>query len=88
VIWWVPAVSAAVMTSRIPAPLALAEPIAATPSYSVTVAKASADPRKIGVVTDVILSLFDLPLSVAACRSGVIAVTVRAVNAELGSSVA
>ena len=45
-------------------------PTAVVPSYSVTVAPASAVPVKVGLVTLVMLSVVDTPLSEAASRSG------------------
>lgn len=45
-------------------------PTAVVPSYSVTVAPASAVPVKVGLVTSVMLSVVDTPLSEAASRSG------------------
>src|SRR4051794_23270058 len=52
-------------------PVATAVPISVAPSNSVTAVPASAVPVKVGVVTLVILSLPELPLSDAVARSGV-----------------
>ena len=51
-------------------PLATAVPTTVAPSKSVTVVPLSAVPVKVGAVTLVMLSVFDMPLSLAAVRSG------------------
>ena len=51
-------------------PVAVAVPNMFEPSMSVMVAPASAVPVMVGVVTFVRLSVFDVPLSLAAARSG------------------
>ena len=55
-----------------PVPVAVAMPVPTTvvPSNRVTVLPASAVPVKVGVVTLVMLSVLDTPLSEAATRSG------------------
>ena len=61
------------MIVQLPEPLATAVPSTVVPlvSYNVTVAPASAPlPAKVGVVTLVMLSVFDTPLSDAAVKSG------------------
>ena len=51
-------------------PVATAVPTTVAPSKSVTVVPLSAVPVKVGAVTLVMLSVFDMPLSLAAVRSG------------------
>lgn len=52
--------------------MATAVPTGVTPSYKVTVAPASALPVNVGVVTLVILSMEDEPLSLAAVNAGAV----------------
>ena len=63
-----------------PVGLALPEPIKVAPSNKVTVEFASAVPVNTGVVTLVILSVLDAPLSEAAVRSGALGATGTAVS--------
>ena len=55
---------------QLPLPSANPVPTRVVPLYSRTVAPASAVPVKVGVVTLVMLSVLDIPLSDAAIRSG------------------
>ena len=52
-------------------PVAMPVPTTVVPSNRVTVLPASAVPVKVGMVTLVMLSVLDTPLSEAATRSGV-----------------
>ena len=56
---------------QLPEPFAIVVPIDTPPSYTVTVAFASAVPLKVGVVLLVRLSLDEVPLSDALSKSGV-----------------
>ena len=70
---WLPPVSVELVIDQLPEPSAVAVPRTVVPlvSNSVTVAPASAPlPVKVGVVTLVMLSVLDEPVSVAAVRSG------------------
>ena len=67
----VPSVSAAVTIDQSPDPSAVAVPTAPSISeLSVTVASASAVPLSVGVVSLVMLSVSELPESLAVSRSG------------------
>ena len=69
---WAPAARAEVVMVQLPEPSAVPDPISVVPSvsYSLTVALASAVPLKVGVVSLVMLSVLELPLSVPAVMSG------------------
>src|SRR5437879_5134243 len=66
-----PCVRVDVLTDQLPEPSAVALPIWVVPSNSLTVVFAAAVPLKVGLVTLVMLSLLEMPLSEAAMRSGV-----------------
>src|SRR5438132_1247516 len=64
-------VSALPVTLQLPVPSAVPVPISVLPpTNSCTVLLASAVPVKLGVVSLVMLSVFEVPLSLAAVRSG------------------
>ncbi len=67
---WLAAVRVEVVTDQVPAD-AVPDPTALPSEYTVTVAPASAVPVMVGVVTRVMLSVFEIPVSEAAIRSGV-----------------
>jgi hypothetical protein len=66
---WVPAARVAAVMVHVPA-VATPVPITVVPSSNVTVLPASAVPVKVGLVTFVMSSVLDTPLSEAATRSG------------------
>ena len=72
---WAPAANALVVTDQSPLASAWPTPTEVAPSNSVTVALASAVPVKVGLVTLVVLSVPDEPLSDAAARSGALGAT-------------
>ena len=75
-----PSAKALVATDHRPAASAWPLPTKVVPSNSVTVALASAVPVKVGVLTLVVLSVFDVPLSDVTARSGTLGVTGAAVS--------
>src|SRR5471032_2095101 len=68
-----PGLNRLLVMDQLPLPSATTLPSTLVPllSYSVTVEPASAVPLKVSVVTLVMLSLFEVPLSLALARSGV-----------------
>ena len=70
VMLWVPSARVEAVMVHCPAIVAMPVPITVVPSNKVTVLPASAVPVKVGVVTLVMLSVLDAPLSEAATRSG------------------
>ena len=71
VMLWTPSASVEAVMVHCPARVAMPVPITVVPSNRVTVLPASAVPVKVGVVTLVMLSVLDAPLSEAATRSGI-----------------
>ncbi len=71
---WLPADRVELVIDQLPVPSAVAVPSTVVPSvsYSVTVLLASAVPVKVGVVALVMLSVLDVPVSLAVARSGVL----------------
>ena len=69
VMLWTPFARVEAAMVHVP-PVATPVPITVVPSNKVTVLPASAVPVKVGVVTLVMLSVLDMPLSDAAVRSG------------------
>ena len=69
VMLWVPSARVEAVMVHVP-PVAMPVPITVVPSNRLTVLPASAVPVKVGVVTLVMLSVLDTPLSDAATRSG------------------
>src|SRR5215831_10986886 len=67
---WMPPASAAEVMLQLPEPSAVADPTNVLPSSNCTSAPASDVPLNTGVVTFVTLSVLELPLSLAAARSG------------------
>src|SRR6185312_9054767 len=75
-----------VVIDQKPVASALPVPTITAPSDNVTKALASALPVNVGVVTLVVLSVFDAPLSDAADRSGLLGVAGTAVSILTDSS--
>jgi hypothetical protein len=71
VMFCVPCARTELVTVQLPLEFAVAVPIWVVPAYTVTVLATSAVPVKVGVVSLVMLSLADNPVSDAAVRSGV-----------------
>ena len=69
----VPSGSVLAVIDHVP-PTAVVLPTTVVPSSNSTVDPASAEPEKVGVLTLVILSVVDEPLSLAAAKSGVVMV--------------
>ena len=67
---WLPFPRAVLVMLQVPPAVATPLPTGVVPSNSVTVLPAGAEPMKVGVVTLVMLSLFDAPVSDAGVRSG------------------
>ena len=66
----VPSLSVLLVMLQLPLPSAVVVPSTVLPSSNTTALLASAVPEKVGVVTLVLLSVLELPLSLAARRSG------------------
>ena len=66
----VPSLNALLVMLQLPLPSAVVVPSTVLPSSNTTVLLASVVPEKVGVVTLVMLSVLELPLSVAAVMSG------------------
>ena len=71
VILWLPAVNAPLVNDQLPEPSAVVLPKApSTEEARLTVLLASATPTKVGVLSKVILSVLDAPVSESVVRSG------------------
>lgn len=79
---WLPVAKVGVSV-QLPAASAVVVPMSVVPSYSVTVALASAVPDTTGVVLEVMLSVFDDPVSDEAARSGVDGMAGATVSIEM-----
>ena len=71
---WVPVARVDVVTDQFPVTVVMPVPSCVVPSNRVIVLPASAVPVKVGLVTLVMLSALDTPLSDAATRSGTVGV--------------
>ena len=68
----VPSLNALLVMLQLPLPSAVVVPSTVLPSSNTTALLASAVPEKVGVVTLVLLSVLELPLSLVAAMSGVV----------------